>query len=140
VYLAFKSALRSEQDRAAAERAAAQAEALAAEQERLARAEHELVEKLQESDRLKDDLLATVSHELRTPLAGLLGALATVRLIAAFVAVTAGAARPLPPIVAVSAWPAIAAVVCGLLVAAAAAATILSGSALREVAGRRLRA
>jgi signal transduction histidine kinase len=77
VYLAFKSALRAEEDRAAAERAAEAAEALAAEQERLAAAEHELVEKLQESDRLKDDLLATVSHELRTPLAGLLGALAT---------------------------------------------------------------
>jgi signal transduction histidine kinase len=77
VYLAFKGALRADQDRAAAERAARAAEALAAEQVRLAEAEHELVEKLQESDRLKDDLLATVSHELRTPLAGLLGALAT---------------------------------------------------------------
>ena len=35
------------------------------------------MERLQESDRLKDDLLAAVSHELRTPLAGMLGALAT---------------------------------------------------------------
>jgi signal transduction histidine kinase len=77
VYLAFKSALRAEEDRADAERAAAAAEALAAEQARLVEVEHSLVEKLQESDRLKDDLLATVSHELRTPLAGLLGALAT---------------------------------------------------------------
>ncbi|MFL6266291.1 MAG: sensor histidine kinase [Actinomycetes bacterium] len=47
------------------------------EQARLAAIEHALVEKLQESDRLKDDLLAAVSHELRTPLAGMLGALAT---------------------------------------------------------------
>jgi signal transduction histidine kinase len=77
VYLAFKSALRAEQDRAAAERAAVAAEALAAEQARLVEVEHRLVETLQESDRLKDDLLATVSHELRTPLAGLLGVLAT---------------------------------------------------------------
>ena len=44
---------------------------------RLAEAEHALVERLRESDRLKDDLLAAVSHELRTPLAGMLGALAT---------------------------------------------------------------
>jgi signal transduction histidine kinase len=77
VYLAFKSMVAAEENRAAAERAAAAAEALAAEKARVAAAEHELVEKLQESDRLKDDLLATVSHELRTPLAGLLGALAT---------------------------------------------------------------
>jgi signal transduction histidine kinase len=79
VYLAFKSALRAEEDRAAAERATEAAEALAAEQARLVQVERDLVEKLQESDRLKDDLLATVSHELRTPLAGLLGVLATLR-------------------------------------------------------------
>jgi signal transduction histidine kinase len=74
---ALKAAAQADEHRVAAERAARAAEALAAEKERLAEAEHELVEKLQESDRLKDDLLATVSHELRTPLAGLLGALAT---------------------------------------------------------------
>jgi signal transduction histidine kinase len=77
VFRALKDAAEADEHRAAAEQAAAQAKALAAEQERLAAAEHQLVEKLQESDRLKDDLLATVSHELRTPLAGLLGALAT---------------------------------------------------------------
>jgi signal transduction histidine kinase len=77
VFRALKAAVEADEHRAAAERAARAAEALAAEKERLAEAEHELVEKLQESDRLKDDLLATVSHELRTPLAGLLGALAT---------------------------------------------------------------
>jgi signal transduction histidine kinase len=77
VFRALKSAVEADEHRAAAERAARAAEALAAEQARLVEVEHGLVEKLQESDRLKDDLLATVSHELRTPLAGLLGALAT---------------------------------------------------------------
>jgi signal transduction histidine kinase len=77
VYLALKAAVEAQEHQAAAERAAEQANAVAAEQARLAEVEHTLVEKLQESDRLKDDLLATVSHELRTPLAGLLGALAT---------------------------------------------------------------
>jgi signal transduction histidine kinase len=77
VFRALKGAVEAHEHRVAAERAAEAAEALAAEQARLAEAEHALVEKLQESDRLKDDLLATVSHELRTPLAGLLGALAT---------------------------------------------------------------
>jgi len=77
VRVALKSALRSDQDRAVAEEAAQQARQVADEHARLAAAEHALVEKLQESDRLKDDLLAAVSHELRTPLAGMLGALAT---------------------------------------------------------------
>jgi signal transduction histidine kinase len=77
VFRALKAAVEADEHRAAAEEAAEAARALAAEQQRVATAEHELVEKLQESDRLKDDLLATVSHELRTPLAGLLGALAT---------------------------------------------------------------
>src|SRR6266545_6530857 len=77
VFRALKAAVEARELQAAAERAAEQANAVAAEQARLAEVEHTLVEKLQESDRLKDDLLATVSHELRTPLAGLLGALAT---------------------------------------------------------------
>jgi signal transduction histidine kinase len=74
---ALRTAEEAEELRLAAERAASQAEAVAAEQARLAEAEHALVERLRESDRLKDDLLAAVSHELRTPLAGMLGALAT---------------------------------------------------------------
>jgi len=77
VRVALKTAVESDQDRAVAEQAAEQARAMADEQARLAAVEHALVEKLQESDRLKDDLLAAVSHELRTPLAGMLGALAT---------------------------------------------------------------
>jgi signal transduction histidine kinase len=74
---ALRTAEEAEERRLAAERAADQARTVAAEHARLAEAEHELVERLRESDRLKDDLLAAVSHELRTPLAGMLGALAT---------------------------------------------------------------
>jgi len=77
VWVALKTAVEADERRAAAELATGQAEAMAAEHARLAEAEHELVERLRESDRLKDDLLAAVSHELRTPLAGMLGALAT---------------------------------------------------------------
>jgi len=77
VRVALKTAVQSDQQRAAAEEAAEQAQRVADEHARLAAVEHALVERLQESDRLKDDLLAAVSHELRTPLAGMLGALAT---------------------------------------------------------------
>jgi signal transduction histidine kinase len=74
---ALKTAEEANERRMAAERGAEQARAVADEQARLAEAERALVERLRESDRLKDDLLAAVSHELRTPLAGMLGALAT---------------------------------------------------------------
>jgi signal transduction histidine kinase len=77
VWVALKTTVQADERRATAEEAASQAKAVADEQARLAAIEHALVEKLQESDRLKDDLLAAVSHELRTPLAGMLGALAT---------------------------------------------------------------
>ena len=74
---ALRTAEEAEEHRVAAVAAAEEARAVAAEKARLAEAEHALVERLRESDRLKDDLLAAVSHELRTPLAGMLGALAT---------------------------------------------------------------
>jgi signal transduction histidine kinase len=74
---ALRTAEEAEEHREAAERAAEEARAVAADKARLAETEHALVERLRESDRLKDDLLAAVSHELRTPLAGMLGALAT---------------------------------------------------------------
>ena len=77
VRVALRTAVEADQDRAAAEKAAEQAQRVADEQARLAAVEHALVERLQENDRLKDELLAAVSHELRTPLAGMLGALAT---------------------------------------------------------------
>jgi signal transduction histidine kinase len=74
---ALRTAEEAEELRLAAERSAEQARSVADEHARLAEAEHALVKRLRESDRLKDDLLAAVSHELRTPLAGMLGALAT---------------------------------------------------------------
>jgi signal transduction histidine kinase len=74
---ALRTAEEADEHREAAEAAAEQAEQVAAEHARLAETQHALVERLRESDRLKDDLLAAVSHELRTPLAGMLGALAT---------------------------------------------------------------
>jgi signal transduction histidine kinase len=77
VWVALKTAVQADERRATAEEAAEQAKTMAAEKARLVEAEHALVERLRESDRLKDDLLAAVSHELRTPLAGMLGALAT---------------------------------------------------------------
>jgi signal transduction histidine kinase len=77
VYFALKSAVKAEEQRADAERAAKAARALAAEKVQLAEAERSLVERLRASDRFKDELLATVSHQLRTPLAGVLGALTT---------------------------------------------------------------
>jgi signal transduction histidine kinase len=72
---AVRDALRTAEEARAV--AAEEARTVAADKARLAEAEHALVERLQESDRLKDELLAIVSHELRTPLAGVLGALAT---------------------------------------------------------------
>ena len=77
VRVALRTAVEADQDRAAAEMATDQAQRVADEHARLAAVEHALVERLQENDRLKDELLAAVSHELRTPLAGMLGALAT---------------------------------------------------------------
>jgi signal transduction histidine kinase len=77
VWVALKSAVGADERRTAAEQASARARLVAAEQARLAETQGVLVERLRESDRLKDDLLAAVSHELRTPLAGMLGALAT---------------------------------------------------------------
>ncbi len=74
---ALRTADEAEEHREAAERAAEEATVVAADKARLAETQRELVERLRESDRLKDDLLAAVSHELRTPLAGMLGALAT---------------------------------------------------------------
>jgi signal transduction histidine kinase len=77
VYLACRGAIRADRERARAEAAAEQAQATAAEQARLVEGEQALVRQLQESDRLKRDLLATVSHELKTPLTVILGTLGT---------------------------------------------------------------
>jgi signal transduction histidine kinase len=77
VYLACRGAIRADRERARAEAAAEQAQAAAAEQARLVEGEQALIRQLQESDRLKRDLLATVSHELKTPLTVILGTLGT---------------------------------------------------------------
>jgi signal transduction histidine kinase len=77
VHLACKAAIDAEANRAAAEAAVAAARVVADEQARLAQAEQAVARRLQESERLKENLLAAVSHELRTPLAGVLGAIAT---------------------------------------------------------------
>ena len=77
VYLACKAAIEADANRTATEAAAAAARVVAAEQARLAQAEQAVARQLLESERLKENLLATVSHELRTPLSGVLGAIAT---------------------------------------------------------------
>ena len=77
VYLAYRGAIQADRRRARAEAEAEQAQASAAEQARLVEGEQALIRQLQESDRLKRDLLATVSHELKTPLTVILGTLGT---------------------------------------------------------------
>jgi signal transduction histidine kinase len=77
VYLACRGAIQADRRRARAEAEAEQAQASAAEQARLVEGEQALIRQLQESDRLKRDLLATVSHELKTPLTVILGTLGT---------------------------------------------------------------
>jgi ABC-type antimicrobial peptide transport system permease subunit len=72
--------------------------------------------------------------------AGVLGGIFGVLLVSAFVAVTGTAGRPLPPIVAVVAWPAAAGVLAALVAATFAAAAFVSGRALREPPAARLRA
>jgi signal transduction histidine kinase len=52
-----------------------EAEEQARREAELRRQEHEVTRKLQETDKMKDDLLAMVSHELRNPLATVLGVL-----------------------------------------------------------------
>ena len=72
--------------------------------------------------------------------AGVLGGVFGVLLVSAFVAVTGTAGSPLPPIVAVVAWPAAAGVLAALIAATFAAAAFVSGRALREPPAARLRA
>jgi hypothetical protein len=73
-------------------------------------------------------------------LGGVLGGLASVRLVGAFVAVTGSASRPLPPIVATVAWAAAAVVLVALLVAVVVSVGVVAGRSLRLPAARRLRA
>ena len=77
VWLAGHGALRAQRERARAEAVAERARSFAAEQARLVQGEQALIRRLQESERLKQDLLAVVSHELKTPLTVILGTLCT---------------------------------------------------------------
>ncbi len=79
VYLASKAAVLANARRIQAEQVAAAATELAEQERQLAEAARLVVRQLQESERVKDELLAVVSHELRTPLTGILGSLATLR-------------------------------------------------------------
>ena len=71
--------------------------------------------------------------------AGALGGFAAVQLISGLVAVTGGGTAPLPPIQALVEWPASAAIVVVVGVAALAAAAWIAGRDLRRSAGGRLR-
>jgi signal transduction histidine kinase len=95
VHLACRGAIQADRRRARAE--AEQAQASAAEQARLVEGEQALIRQLQESDRLKRDLLATVSHELKTPLTVILGTLGT--------SAAGGPPRSLPSGASSSTWP-----------------------------------
>src|SRR5215218_4705597 len=72
VYLASKAEIRAKHDQAEAEEAAER-------QRRLTEREHEVVRRLQETDRLKTDLINTVSHELRSPLTTIVGVFGILR-------------------------------------------------------------
>jgi signal transduction histidine kinase len=72
VYLASAGELRAKARQAVAEEATER-------QRRLTEQEQEVVRRLQETDRLKADLIATVSHELRSPLTTIVGALGILR-------------------------------------------------------------
>ncbi|HEV2929080.1 MAG TPA: histidine kinase dimerization/phospho-acceptor domain-containing protein, partial [Propionibacteriaceae bacterium] len=72
VYLASKAEIRAKHDQAEAEEAAER-------QRRLTVQEQEVVRRLQETDRLKADLIATVSHELRSPLTTIVGVFGILR-------------------------------------------------------------
>jgi signal transduction histidine kinase len=72
VWLASAGEIRAKEQQAVAEEAAEL-------QRRLTEREHEVVRRLQETDRLKADLIATVSHELRSPLTTIVGVFGILR-------------------------------------------------------------
>jgi signal transduction histidine kinase len=72
VFLASAGEIRAKAEQAVAEEAAEL-------QRRLTRQEHEIVSRLQETDRLKADLIAAVSHELRNPLTTIVGVFGILR-------------------------------------------------------------
>jgi signal transduction histidine kinase len=72
VFLASAGEIRAKAQQAVAEEAAEL-------QRRLTTQEHEIVSRLQETDRLKADLIAAVSHELRNPLTTIVGVFGILR-------------------------------------------------------------
>jgi signal transduction histidine kinase len=72
VWLASAGEIRARAEQAVAEEATER-------QRRLTEREHEVVRRLQETDRLKADLIATVSHELRSPLTTIVGVFGILR-------------------------------------------------------------
>jgi signal transduction histidine kinase len=72
IWLASAGEIRAKEQQAVAEEAAEL-------QRRLTEREHEVVRRLQETDRLKADLIATVSHELRSPLTTIVGVFGILR-------------------------------------------------------------
>ena len=72
VFLASAGEIRAREQQAEAEEATER-------QRRLTEREHEVVRRLQETDRLKADLIATVSHELRSPLTTIVGVFGILR-------------------------------------------------------------
>jgi signal transduction histidine kinase len=72
VFLASAGEIRAKAHQAVAEEAAER-------QRRLTEREHEVVRRLQETDRLKADLVAAVSHELRNPLTTIVGVFGILR-------------------------------------------------------------
>ena len=72
VFVASAGELRARAQQAVAEEATER-------QRHLTEREHEVVRRLQETDRLKADLIATVSHELRSPLTTIVGVFGILR-------------------------------------------------------------
>jgi signal transduction histidine kinase len=74
-YLWLRSEIRANLERNEAEQRARRQGELHRQEHELRIQQQEVTRKLQETDRMKDDLLAMVSHELRNPLATVLGVL-----------------------------------------------------------------
>jgi signal transduction histidine kinase len=75
IYLMLRSEARAILDRDEAEQTARREVALRGKEHELRVQQQEVARKLQETDQMKDDLLAMVSHELRTPLTTVVGTL-----------------------------------------------------------------
>src|SRR6266545_4950380 len=73
IHMAARAALAAETPSAEAEAGRAAAEQVASEHARLIDASNRLIQRLEEVDRHKDEMLAAVTHELRTPASSILG-------------------------------------------------------------------